>query len=422
MAQEQTAKTGNPFSQFFKDCVHRFVIPEAKQIYQGPLTVVKQLKNPADVFSRGISDVTYIITVLALVLFGLLIHYSASYSNMEQLVYAIAGLVVMAIASHVKIETYKNVSAAFMMLATAFMFIVLLTSEDYNGTHRWLWHFQPSELGKVALILYLAYLIDKYKEKHLKLSTFVIFLIITAFYGVLVLAESHLSGAILFLCIGYSMMWFGDMSKKGFAVITAIVVIGILAVIWKPDSLSLVPGIHEYQIDRIRIWKKILLDENSITAKEKINNARQVLQSLYGIGSGGFFGVGFGNSGQKVSNLSEKSNDFIFAVIGEELGFFGSIGVIALFGFLVFQGIRIAIHSKTYYGSLVALGISVQIALQVLINIAVATSLLPNTGISLPFFSSGGSSMLISLASVGIVLSVAKDTDRSKGVKQNAKR
>ena len=212
-------------------------------------------------------------------------------------------------------------------------------------------------------------------------------------------------------------MWFGDMSKKGFAVITAIVVIGILAVIWKPDSLSLVPGIHEYQIDRIRIWKKILLDENSITAKEKINNARQVLQSLYGIGSGGFFGVGFGNSGQKVSNLSEKSNDFIFAVIGEELGFFGSIGVIALFGFLVFQGIRIAIHSKTYYGSLVALGISVQIALQVLINIAVATSLLPNTGISLPFFSSGGSSMLISLASVGIVLSVAKDTDRSKGVK-----
>jgi cell division protein FtsW len=124
--------------------------------------------------------------------------------------------------------------------------------------------------------------------------------------------------------------------------------------------------------------------------------------------------VGYGNSGQKISNLQEKENDFIFAVLGEELGFFGAILMLAAYGVLVYLGFKIAFKTKTTYGRLVALGISTQMALQVLINVAVATSLLPNTGISLPFFSNGGSSMVVNLASMGIMLSISKDNRRVK--------
>ena len=192
-----------------------------------------------------------------------------------------------------------------------------------------------------------------------------------------------------------------------------IVVFLLLVIIWKPRTLLLVPGIKEYQVNRIIIWKKIL-GNGEITAKERINDARQILQSLYGIGSGGLFGVGFGQSGQKVSNLSEKANDFIFAVLAEEGGFIAAIFMLFLFGWLVYQGFKIANRSKTYFGALLVLGISTQMALQVLINVAVATSVLPNTGISLPFFSEGGTSLIFSLASMGLVLGVSKDRRKDK--------
>ena len=393
------------------DNIYDYVLPEIKQAFTGIGNLVtKFFRSNREVFAPGMFDVYYFVTVIGLVAFGLAVHYSASYQSGEQTVFALAGIVFMIFVSQFRVTAYKMISNFLMMVATFFCIAVLFAPE-YHGTHRRIMGFQPSEFAKIAIIMFFAYLIDKYKKSHNKVSTFLVFLFMTLAYGVLILAESHLSGCILFLCIGYAMMWLGDMNKKCFMVITALALFALFIVILKPESFAGL--LRDYQIQRIVIWKKIIFN-SELTQKERLDEARQVLQSLYGIGSGGLFGKGFGNSGQKVSNLSEKSNDFIFAVLGEELGFFGGAFMLVCFGILVVRGIMIGINSRSYYGCLAAVGISIQMALQVIINVAVATSVFPNTGISLPFFSDGGSSMLFTLASMGIVLGVSKQSEQTK--------
>ena len=391
---------------------NKIIKPELQQIILGPKKVITEfVKSPKKVFNEGWLnfDIAYLCVVIALVVYGLIVLSSASNSILKQALFAFGGIAIMIIISKIKVSAIKEISPFLMAFATIF-FVAVFLRTDYNGTHRWFFFFQPSELGKVTLIMSLAYLMDKYKKSKDKVSSFFVFLGITIFYGVMILLESHLSGCLLYLCIGYAMMWYADMDKKCFLGITAVVIVGFLIVAWKPESI---PLLKDYQAERIVIWKKILFN-GELTSNEKLNKARQVLQSLYGIGSGGLFGVGYGNSGQKISNLQEKENDFIFAVLGEELGFFGAILMLAAYGVLVYLGFKIAFKTKTTYGRLVALGISTQMALQVLINVAVATSLLPNTGISLPFFSNGGSSMVVNLASMGIMLSISKDNRRVK--------
>ena len=391
---------------------NKIIKPELQQIILGPKKVITEfVKSPKKVFNEGWLnfDIAYLCVVIALVVYGLIVLSSASNSILKQALFAFGGIAIMIIISKIKVSAIKEISPFLMAFATILLVAVFLRT-DYNGTHRWFFFFQPSELGKVTLIMSLAYLMDKYKKSKDKVSSFFVFLGITIFYGVMILLESHLSGCLLYLCIGYAMMWYADMDKKCFLGITAVVIVGFLIVAWKPESI---PLLKDYQAERIVIWKKILFN-GELTSNEKLNKARQVLQSLYGIGSGGLFGVGYGNSGQKISNLQEKENDFIFAVLGEELGFFGAILMLAAYGVLVYLGFKIAFKTKTTYGRLVALGISTQMALQVLINVAVATSLLPNTGISLPFFSNGGSSMVVNLASMGIMLSISKDNRRVK--------
>ncbi len=398
-----------------KNCWNKIIKPELLQILLGlKKVIIEFVKSPKSIFNKGWLnfDIAYLCVVIALVVYGLIVFSSASEKVLKQAVYALVGILVMIFISKIKVSVIKEISPFLMFIATILLFAVFFRA-DYNGTHRRVWGIQPSELGKVTLIMWLGYLMDKYKKSKDKTSSFFVFLGITAIYGVLVLLESHLSGCILYLCIGYAMMWYADMDKKWFVVVTAGVFAIFLLVVWKPESIL---GLKDYQAERIVIWKKILFN-GELTSNEKLNKARQVLQSLYGIGSGGLFGVGYGNSGQKISNLQEEANDFIFAVLGEELGFFGAILMFAAYGVLVYLGFKIAFKTKTTYGRLVALGISTQMALQVLINVAVATSLLPNTGISLPFFSSGGSSMVVNLASMGIMLSISKD---SRQVKKDA--
>lgn len=388
---------------------YKYIKPEILQIFRG-------FGNLSPFFSKGgRMDKSYFLIVTGLTVFGLATHYSASYENLWQLIFAVIGIAAMIFVSRVNVNVYREMSSAFVAVCFLLLIAVLFRT-DYNGTHRRLFFFQPSEIAKIAFIMWMAYLIDKYKKFHNTGKQFWAFLLITGIFGVMLILESHLSGAILFMGIGYAMMWYGDMPKKHFALVTSIIVFALIIVVWKPTVLLKVPGIHEYQINRILIWKKVLSGGN-FTPKERLGDARQILQSLYGIGSGGLFGVGFGQSGQKVSNLSEKANDFIFAVLAEEGGFIIAILMLALFGFLVYRGFRIAAASRTYYGSLIALGISTQMALQVLLNVAVATSVLPNTGISLPFFSDGGTSMVFSLASMGLVLGVSKDSRGVKNVK-----
>ncbi|MCQ2476204.1 MAG: FtsW/RodA/SpoVE family cell cycle protein [Clostridia bacterium] len=403
----------NVFMQRFKE----FVLPELKQSFSG----LKVLLSPKSLFKFGLFDVTYCIVVFALTVMGLSMQYSASYKTSKQLIFAIMGLIIMVVISQLNVEAIKQLSNAAMLISTILLFVVFAAPE-VAGTHRWFFGklFQPSEIAKVTFVMFLAYLIDKYKSKKDKPSAFKAFLAITVVYALLVLMESHLSGCILFLCIGYAMMWYADLSRKWFTILTVIAIAGATIIVLKPEWLKQLPLIHDYQVDRIVIWKKVLFNSETITAKEKLNNARQVLQSIYGIGSGGLTGAGYGNSGQKISNLQEASNDFVFAVIGEEFGFIGSVLIMGIYALLVGRGFYIATKSKSYYGALIVLGISTQMALQVLINISVATSLLPNTGISLPFVSSGGSSMVFTLASMGLVLAVSKDVKNTKGVKKHA--
>jgi cell division protein FtsW len=391
----------------------RTIKEELAQVVFGPVEVVRNFfKAPRGVISFGGMDIAYLSTVIVLLAFGLVVHYSASSSNslqLEQVIYAVLGVLVMLFVSLFRVSVYKRISSAAMAVALIFM-VAVLGAPEYNGTHRWILHIQPSELGKITMIMFFAYLLDKYRNKCRTKDAFAVFLGLTAFFAALIFLEVHLSGTILFLCIGYAMMWYGNLPKKLFVPVTAIVLVAAALLVLKPEAFGF--ALKEYQLERITIWKKVLFDRD-ITAKEILGNARQVLQSLYGIGSGGFFGKGYGNSGQKIRNLSEKSNDFIFAVLGEELGFLGGMIMIILFGVLVFLGFRIAVKSKSYYGMLLAMGISTQMALQVIINISVATSLLPNTGISLPFFSDGGSSLVMTLASMGLMLGVSKDSERN---------
>ena len=415
MENENTAK--GLIGSAAKMVWEKYLWPELKQIPMGFANMFKM--GPGIINRSGRIDFTYFLIVIGLTAFGLITHYSASYENKSQLIFALAGIVMMLAIAHLKTDAYKEFSAFFLFICVILLFIVL-TRGEYNGTRRRLVFFQPSEVAKVAFIMYLAYLLDKYKKTRTKTSQFAVFFSFTLCFVALLLLESHLSGAILFFCIGYSMMWYAGLSKKGFIIITAMIVAGVLLIVWQPRILDLIPGFKDYQISRIEIWKKIL-GNRELTLIERRDAARQSLQSLYGIGSGGIFGVGFGNSGQKVSNLAEKANDFIFAVLAEEGGFIASIFMLILFGALTVRGFKIALNSKTYFGSLLALGVSTQMALQVLINVGVATSLLPNTGISLPFFSGGGTSLIFSLASMGLVLGVSKESNNTKTeVKKNA--
>ena len=186
------------------------------------------------------------------------------------------------------------------------------------------------------------------------------------------------------------------------------VVIGVLGFVLKSDSI-----LEGYASERIRIWLKLLKGEE-LTSQEATGSGWQSLQSLYAIGSGGLFGLGFGNSKQKHMYLPEPQNDFVFAVVCEELGFIRALIIILLFVLLVARGFIIGLRARSRFEAMTAMGISFQVGLQAALNIAVVTSTVPNTGISLPFFSYGGTSLVMLLIEMGIVLSISRNSERKK--------
>lgn len=210
----------------------------------------------------------------------------------------------------------------------------------------------------------------------------------------LVYLENHLSGTLLILAIGATMMFMGEFKKHWFVIIGIVAVVLIVFVVANPEILE------KYAGTRITAW----LDKNYDPkgARWQTNN------SLYAIGSGGLFGAGLGNSKQKHLFVSEPQNDFIFSIVCEELGFVGASIIILLFALLVWRGVVIGIHAKDRFGALTAIGIVFQVGMQTALNIGVVTDTLPNTGISLPFFSYGGTSLMMLLAEMGMVLSVSR--------------
>ena len=367
-------------------------------------------------------DMPMVIITLTLLLFGLVMLYSASYVKgiyekgdslhyiSSQVKYAVLGVMVMIFAAKMDYRVLKRYSRMVLILAYLLLVVVLFMPE-INYAHRWIFlptpshpiiTFQPSEIAKFAVILMFADMVQKKGEDMKTLTGGVIpFAIILGGMAMLLLLEPHISGTVIILGIGVIMMFVGGTDLKWFFLgLGLIVVAGVCAVIVEPSLVERAMG-------RITAWRN---PESDLQG-----DGYQSYQSLLAIGSGGLFGLGLGNSRQKHLHLPEPQNDFIFAVICEELGFFGGMMVIALFFALLLRGIYVASRAKDKFGAMLVVGIVSQISIQAFLNIAVATNTIPNTGISLPFFSEGGTSLTMLLAEMGIVLSVSRYANLEKG-------
>ncbi len=363
----------------------------------------------------GQMDTTFLVLVLVLVVFGLVMLFSASYAFayynygnsfhfiIRQGIFAVGGVTMMLAVSKIDYHIYEKFSYILIGLSVALL-IVVLFMEPHNNARRWInlgfTTFQPSEVAKFAVIVLFAHLIN---VNYKRLQTFrygvLPFMAVLAVICGLMVLEPHLSGTILIVTIGFTMMFVGGTGTKWF-VMGGVAIVGALA------FLLLFTPLLEHAIPRLEMWQNPFID--------KQGDGWQTVQSLLAIGSGGVFGLGLGNSRQKHLYVPEPHNDFIFSILCEELGLVGGLIVIILFILLVVRGFAIAMKAKDKFGSMLALGLTFQVGLQALLNIAVVTNTVPNTGISLPFFSYGGTSLLMLLGEMGIVLSVSRHANIEK--------
>lgn len=363
-------------------------------------------------------DKPFLILMLIVLTVGLVSLISASYAYAyyymgdsyyfarRQLLWAVIGLAAMAFFSRVNYHIYHKLAWVVWIISIGLLALVLVMP-PINSVHRWIslgpMTFQPSEVGKFALILLMAHLISLNYNRQKSWGTgFFLPLFLIGATGALVLIETHLSGAILIVGMGLILWFVGGVSWPKFLTAMGTGVAGGVAFL-------LLSG---HEADRLQVWQDPLgVFASGMTGR---NQAWQTVQSLYAIGSGGLFGQGIGNSRQKYLFLPEPQNDFIFSIVCEEMGFIGAVIILLLFAALVWRGFYIGFHAPDKFGGLLAIGLSAQIGLQVLLNIAVITNLIPNTGISLPFFSYGGSSMCMLLAQMGIILNISGHINREK--------
>ena len=274
-----------------------------------------------------------------------------------------------------------------------------------GGAVRWLnlgfVEFQPSEIAKFALILMFAHLIALYGERMKTFRYgFLPFFGILGLICVLVIAEKHVSATIIICLIAFIMMFVGGTKFRYFAVIGGAAAAAI-------GALVLFSSKFAYAMDRVHGWLDPFNPPEGV-------DTWQTVQSLYAIGSGQLLGVGIGQSRQKYLYIPEPQNDFVFAVVCEELGFIGALIVIILFALFIWRGVYIALHARDLFGTMLALGITFQFGVQAILNICVVTNTIPNTGISLPFFSFGGTALIMLLAEMGVLLSVSRHSNTEK--------
>lgn len=386
------------------------------------------------VWISGGLDIPFFLIVIALVTLGLIMMFSASssysyyyfndslYYFKRQFVFAILGLGVMAVMSRFNYRHLKKAAVPLLLVSFALLVAVLLVPPPagFEDFHRWISlgpvTFQPSEIAKFAIILYFAWHMDNhFKEINsntlsntsfgrytpkAKTTLMLWYLVVLGVTCVLVYKENHVSGTLLIFALGIMMMYLAGFNYKWFVIGIAAVAVLVVVVINNPTILP------EHAQPRILAW----IDKSY----DPLGVRWQTNQAIYAIGSGGFFGVGLGNSKMKQLYVSEPQNDFIFSIICEELGFVGALGIVLLFALLVWRGFLIGIHAKDHFGSLLAMGIVFQVGLQAALNIGVVTDVLPNTGISLPFFSYGGTSLLMLIFEMGVVLSVSRTAKLKK--------
>lgn len=375
----------------------------------------KEGKRRFSLFSVRVGgiDLTFLILVLLLLTIGLVMLFSASYAsayyNMDnsfyyisrQLGFAVVGVVAMLVISTLNYQVLEKFAWHLFAVTIVLLIVVLF----FQGrSRRWIdlgfITFQPSEIAKFSLVILFAHLVNVMYDK---MDTFrhgiVPFIGVLGILVILMMAEPHLSGTLIIVSIGAIMMTVGGTNLKWFALaaLAGVVVLGIIVMI---------PGVIEYASTRFESWLHPELDPRG--------DGFQILQSLYAIGSGGLMGTGIGQSRQKYLYLPEPQNDYIFAIVCEELGFVGATLIILLFALLIWRGFVIGMRCKDRFGSMIAVGLTAQIGLQTILNIMVVTNTIPSTGISLPFFSSGGTALIMLLAEMGVILSVSRQTTMEK--------
>lgn len=396
-----------------------------KQARSQHLSTTSKLKTGVRnsfLYAKGGFDVTFFAAVLALMTIGLVMLFSASYPYAyqkyngdsyyffkRQLIFAVLGVIVMIVVSKINYKWVKIIEKP-LFVVTIFLLVLVLfyhvnlddRSEDFK---RWIplgpITLQPSDIAKFSLVLTLSAYIGKYRKYMHRLTYGVLFPgLIIGLFCVLIYLENHLSCTVLMFMIGITLMFCGGTRWQWF--VGGLCVVGAVAfvIIKNPDVLP------SYQADRIRAWTDKTFQPLGL--RWQTNN------SLYAIGSGGFFGVGLGNSKQKYLYVSEPQNDFIFSIVCEELGFLGAIVILALFALLFWRGIKIAQRCDDKYAALVVIGIVSQVAIQTLFNVLVVTDTFPNTGIALPFFSYGGTALLMLCFEMGVVLSVSRKVNTKK--------
>lgn len=365
------------------------------------------------ILQSGKLDLTFLVLIIVLVTIGLVMLFSASYAYayekydnsykfiIRQAMFAAAGIVIMFILSKIDCHIYKKLAWPIYIFCLGVLGLLLAMPPMLKGTtvKRWIvvgsFNFQPSEFAKFAVILLFSTLIS---ANYSKMKTFkygIIFMgFLLALPCALTLFEPHLSATVLIFVIGVVLMIIGGI-KTGYILLGILGAGGI-------GALVLFTNVVKYAATRIQYWR----DPWSAPKTE----GYQTIQSLISIGSGGLLGRGLGQSRQKYLWVPEPHNDFIFSTVCEELGFIGAMVVVLLFCLLVWRGFIIAMRAPDKYSSLLAVGLTFQVGLQAALNILVVTNTLPNTGISLPFFSYGGSSLVILLAEMGIVLSISRSS------------
>ncbi|WP_294450777.1 FtsW/RodA/SpoVE family cell cycle protein [uncultured Gemmiger sp.] len=359
-------------------------------------------------------DLPFLVILLLLLCFGLMMLFSAGYAVAlyrrgdaytyirPQLLFAVLGVIAMYAASFVDYHIWHKLAWPMMGISLVLLTIVLFMPE-YNGCKRWivlpgLGTLQPSEIAKFSVVLVFSHIISLNHDRMKTFSTGVLpFALILGVVTVLMLLEPHLSGTLLILGIGAVLMFVGGTGLKWFGLAGGAAAGAIAA------AVVLLPELVPYATDRLESWQNPFADP--------LGEGHQTIQSLYAIASGGLAGLGLGNSRQKYLYVPEPQNDFIFSILCEELGFVGAALVILLFLLLLLRGLSIAVRARDRFGALLVVGFVVQVILQAVLNIAVVTNTIPNTGISLPFFSSGGTSLMMLLGEMGIVLSVSRQAD-----------
>ena len=365
-------------------------------------------KNTSKVKScKGKIDYGFLAVCVTLIVIGLLMVFSASFPSayyyqnkngyfyiQRQTIWAVAGAIAMAFTINFPYKAYKKFAKIILIVSGILLLLVLIAGKEINGAKRWLgvgsMTIQPSETAKLGLIIFFAYLVEKDGKNIGKFKPLIKYAgILVVFMGLMML-QPHFSVCIIIGLTSVVMLIAGGAKIRYFAMaLIPAIPAGIALVIYEPYRLARVlTFLHPFEDTQGAGW--------------------QVIQSLYAIGSGGLFGVGFGNSRQKYMYVPEPQNDFIFSIVCEELGLIGASAILLLFGILIFRGMKIAINAPDTFSSMLVTGIISLVAVQVVLNIAVVSSSIPTTGIPLPFFSYGGSALFFLMASMGIVLNVSK--------------